>query len=561
MESRLLFSGAVCLTDKDVILIFKITFIPFSDKNKKIDVPFDAPVRVYDVMAAAALTGESYCGGNHSCGKCFVLVKGKTEPADEAELGLIKTIPEVWDASGVNDCEPRLACYCMVTGDAVVYYYDVKDGGYLKSLIVEREMISRNTASYGAAVDIGTTTVECALYELVSKKRVYYKREVNAQRVFGADVLTRIERSNENGFTEQHYLIKRQIEIMLRAGIEQLPAGSDNLIDLVVTGNTTMLHFFEGLDPGGIGVSPFRPESLFGSSKPGKPVFSFLGEQTGLYIPPCVGPYIGADISCGMLAAELYKPETVALLIDVGTNGEIALSYKKQLYCCSTAAGPAFEGGEITMGMIAADGAVSNVELHDEVLAYTTIGNRPPSGICGTGIISAVSALLKAGIVDTTGRILPEGHNFPEKIFETDDMTAVYIAEKSVYMTQKDIRNIQLAKAAVAAGIDTLLEKTGIKPEDVDKLYLCGGFGSGIKITAAAEIGLFPGCMAEKTVVMGNSALSGAEILLYSKQNKERIENIVQQANEISLSSDPYFMERYIENMGFIPKSAFGGDS
>ncbi|MCL2539785.1 MAG: ASKHA domain-containing protein, partial [Oscillospiraceae bacterium] len=310
-------------------------------------------------------------------------------------------------------------------------------------------------------------------------------------------------------------------------------------------------HFFDGLDPRGIGVAPFVPKSLFGAVTKIEDTFVDSTVTAPIYLAPCIGPYIGGDISCGIVFTGLAGQGRTALLIDVGTNGEIALSKRGEITCCSTAAGPAFEGGEIAMGMVASSGAVDFVWFDGTDIKYTTVDGTKPVGICGTGIISAVGALLKAGVIDETGRILSCGHGFEDRLTSAGDTPAVFVAERDIFLSQKDIRNIQLAKAAVAAGIDTLLHETGTSAAEIERLHLCGGFGSGIRVASAAAIGLFPAELVPVAVSTGNSALAGAAMLLFSKENRAAIEKIAGEAKELPLSSSPYFMERYIERMSF----------
>ena len=531
--------------------INSVVFIPLDGGEKETRFEFTPPLSIYEIMVKTGISGDSFCGGNHNCGRCYVWVKGGTGDLLEDEKSLIKRIKDSSEGPDDKACELRLACFCVLTDDAVVYYAAADDGFELLEADATPAKHPAGEIEFAAAIDIGTTTVELALFEAVSQKRVFYKREANTQRMYGADVLSRIEWSNRNGKELQHHRIIEQTEKMLDEAARKLAVKSENIKSVVVTGNTTMLHFFENLDPKGIGVSPFLPECLFGITKPARSAYRMLAEDAWLYLPPCVGPYIGADISCGILAAELDRPGRIALLVDVGTNGEIALFDGSDIYCCSTAAGPAFEGGEIAMGMVAAAGAVDKVWYKDGEINYSVINGGSASGVCGTGIISAVSALIEAGLVDSSGRITAGEGRLEDLVFETGGQKAVYIAAGAVYMTQQDIRNIQLAKAAVAAGIEALLYKTGITVCQVDSLYLCGGFGSGIQTDSAAAIGLLPRELADKTIVMGNSALAGAAMLLFSAENKKRIEKIVKQSEELSLSADAYFMERYVENMSF----------
>jgi uncharacterized 2Fe-2S/4Fe-4S cluster protein (DUF4445 family) len=312
-----------------------------------------------------------------------------------------------------------------------------------------------------------------------------------------------------------------------------------------------MLHFLTGLDPRGIGAAPFTPQSLFGGVRPAAPLFSGLPADAELYLPPCVSAYVGADVVCGALACGLYEARRPALLADVGTNGEMALSVDGALLCCATAAGPAFEGVGVSMGMPALPGAIVRMAWQDGAARCVTVGGMPPVGLCGSGLLSAVDLLIRQGALDGSGRLLPDGHPMAACIRPHDGQPALWLAGGRVALTQGDIRALQLCKAAVAAGIDTLLHEAGLSPEQLGAFWLAGGFGNGLDPVEAAGVGLIPPALLGCTRPVGNAALRGAALTLFSAERRRRAAQAQKAAREVSLSASPYFMERYVENMAF----------
>jgi uncharacterized 2Fe-2S/4Fe-4S cluster protein (DUF4445 family) len=312
-----------------------------------------------------------------------------------------------------------------------------------------------------------------------------------------------------------------------------------------------MLHILTGLDPQSLSFYPFETKSNFGYFLSANSLFPIFSNHSKLYLPPCISAYVGADITCAILATSLYGGIDDALLVDIGTNGEMAYYKNHQLTCCSCAAGPAFEGAGLSMGMTASSGAISDVFIRNNTFEYETISNTAPAGICGSGVISGIARMLNAGVLDNTGRIKNDEHSFVSQISEINGQPAFFIGNSNVSLTQQDIRSIQLAKSAIAAGIDTLLEVYESKTEEVKRFVLCGGFGSTLNKHDASAIGLYPDDFIKITQVAGNAAFYGAASLLFSKSARDEANIIAKAAVEIPLSSNPFFMSRYIERMSF----------
>lgn len=468
------------------------------------------------------------CGGNHTCGKCRVRAIGQLSPLSEEEKRLL-TPQELADGL-------RLACSAEITGDCTVF---LPESGGAEQVLLSGTFQGAEASGWGLAVDIGTTTL--AAYACRDGEVVASAGQRNCQSPYGADVITRI---GANQPELLHQLITKQVSELCQKVLGDAAAPKD-VCRIVVTGNTTMLHFFRGYDPAPIAAAPFTPHSLFGETLPASQLLPAY-ENAELYLPPCISAYVGADMVCAILSSRMGEKEETALLADIGTNGEMALWHKGELYACSTAAGPALEGACIHMGMEAAPGAIDRVTPGaDGELCWHTIGEVPAKGLCGSGLISLINCLLQTGRMDETGALCD-----PEEAPDGSGEDCVLVGDSGVFLTQKDIRQVQLAKAAICAGIHTMLDACRLSPEQVDTFYLCGGFGSYLEPESAAGIGLFPASLKDKVRVLGNAAGSGAAMLLSDKYRKTA-RKLCDQANLIELSASPVFMEEYVEQMSF----------
>ena len=517
--------------------------ITISDGAEKITLEARDGETIADAARRAGLFVSMPCGGRGRCGKCAVMTRGAFPPPLEPEARLLERAP-AWEGYVT-----RIACICAAAdGEAVI------PGGGRKVSVADMASDlppydGDERDSFGVAADIGTTTVSAALFSFRDGRMAAAAHEMNRQANFGADVLSRIAHSNDRGPGELTRSIASQLAGMIRRMMKDSGVGARGVTRIVVTGNTTMLHFLAGLDPRGIGAAPFTPASKFGIETPASAILEGFGDAS-LYIPPCISAYIGADVTCGILSVGMAEGESARLLIDVGTNGEMALRGGGRLLCCSTAAGPAFEGASISMGMPALTGAISRVASDGNGVVYDTIEGAQPTGICGSGMISAVNMMLNEGALDGGGKIAESGHRF-ERLVTRPDGEAAFALGGGVYLTQRDIRNIQLAKAAIAAGASVLMKTMGIGAEGLEALYLSGGFGSAIDPAEAAGIGLIPPESAIRAAASGNTALSGAAQLLFSRSLRAKAAEIAAGAEEIALSGSAEFMEEYIDRMAF----------
>ncbi len=393
----------------------------------------------------------------------------------------------------------------------------------------------RRPGMYGCAVDVGTTTMAAYLIDLTTGRQLAAASMLNPQRSRGGDVITRAN------YTMEHPEGLSELAASVRAGVSELIDGMcakngivrEEVRHIAVVGNTIMMHIFAGLCVKYIATLPFVPAYSAARHVP--------AVELGMDYPcamvtlgPCVAGYVGADTIAAAIACGMDRPGEVALLMDIGTNGEMALRTDKGLWCCSAAAGPAFEGAHIKCGSGAVEGAIDSVKIDGDDVRVTTIGGQKPASICGSGIVSAIAEMLKAELIDETGYLDDE----------------LKLAE-GVSICQKDVREVQLAKAAIAAGVEILAEAAGIEVGDIQKLYLAGGFGSYIDKRAACEIGLIPMELMDRISSVGNAAGSGAKMLVMDVGAVARAEDLRRRMKYIELSASAGFQERFADCMFF----------
>ena len=457
------------------------------------------------------------CAGKGTCGKCKVKITGSASPMTDAERTFL-TQTEI--DSGI-----RLACFTTILGVATVETFNAtQDILGLKKTIPSLDA----TLTTVCAIDIGTTTVACVIYDSTTGECLAEVLESNVQAAYGADVISRIESATENGVEVLANAIQGQLTKIYNS-CKKL-AGVDKIDKTVITGNTTMLHLLEGLDPVSLGVSPFKTVSLFGYNT------KFLEA----YLPRCVSAYVGADLLCSALSSGMVHKDEISLLVDIGTNGEMCIYKNNKLVVASTAAGPAFEGCGLSCGSPAVDGAITGIVTNGEDFTIKHIGSDINT-VCGSGIVSVVSTFKDLEILDETGRLTDESH--PNLGYYQDD--TYYIKNSNVRITGEDIRQVQLAKAAICAGILTLLDETNTNINDVSSLYIAGGFGYHLNIKEACNIGLIPLELLSKVKIIGNAALEGA---LKIALNYAELPEIY---TEVNLSTSKTFSNNYIECMMF----------
>lgn len=493
---------------------------------------------------------ETPCGGKGTCGKCKVTV---TKPYYKDVLACQTKIcdgMEIIVGRKESTGTKEDSMVVLTNGENVSEKFN--------------EHVNRNVEDTLAACDIGTTTVVCYLIDKETGQIISTRSGANPQRCFGADVLSRIDaaaRADDNDKANGGLqMMQTQIVSLLNCFISEMltECGRTKVSRFSVAGNTVMCHLLMGISPEKLGKAPFMPDEYFG--RVFNPLDIGLENCQAMIIFPAVSGFVGGDITAGMM--ETVNCNELTLYLDIGTNGEMALGKGDRYVCCATAAGPAFEGAQIELGMPASKGAVDKVWLEGRRIKYSVIGNDRPVGLCGSGLIDALAVLLKAGIIDENGTIL-SGQELPilfrAYVFEveaeetaqsTESSLAVHIAP-GVYITQEDIRKLQLAKGAIAAGIEVLFKEYGCMPCNIDVLTFAGGFGNYIDKASAAAIGLFPQELLDKAKEVGNAAGNGAVSAALSQEAWERALEISGNMRYIELASYPHFNEMYVEHMNF----------
>ena len=478
------------------------------------------------LLAAIQNAGVEFsapCGGGGTCKKCRVLVR------DASETRYVLACQT--NAADVTEVYVDNAKPMVVADDGIDLPFSCEEG----------------QSGYGFAIDVGTTTLACHLYDLSTGTKLSTAGRSNPQASFGADVLARINASIDGKLDAMAMLLGTALESMMSACCKDEGVSPESIERVTLAGNTVMEHIACGLDPSPIGVAPFTPRSFFGDER------RIPGFSKPALFTPVISGYVGGDITADILVTQMAKGEKLTLMIDLGTNGEMALGSSARVLTCATAAGPVFEGANIACGMPARPGAIAACSFKDGELHLTTIQDEAPCGICGTGLISAIAMCLDEGIVDETGYMLDadeaEGP-LAALLQETDDGMRLNLAD-GVYLTQSDVRNVQLAKAAICAGARTLFEEYGICAEDVDALLIAGGFGQFLDIEAAARIALIPPELASRAHAIGNGAVQGAASMLISAQARKEAASIATTCDYIELSCSQRFNALYIEEMSF----------
>ena len=475
---------------------------------------------------------DSPCSGNGKCGKCRVIAAGDiSTPSDEEKAHL--TVAEL--ASGI-----RLACLARITGgDAEIHVPRQKDIEAVTEGLGETRTLNPFGKKLGLAVDIGTTTVAAYLYDLKTGRRLAAAAAKNPQSAFGADVVSRQKYSLGGGGDELAKAVRTCVNDLALELAANTGRSVSDLDAAVITGNTTMLYLFFGYDVDDIATAPFDARYLFGEFVPADRFFNDWAPGCTIYFPPCISAYVGADITCAILSSGMADDPADILLADIGTNGELAISSGGKLLCCATAAGPAFEGAGIELGSNALPGAVDRVWTDGHSISIHTIANAPAATICGSGLLDALAVFLDLHIMDETGRL------------DATDGDPVYLDNSDVYITQGDVRNVQLAKAAIRAGIETLIDYAGLSEAAPPRLYIAGGFGSKLNPRSAARIGMIPNTMKNGSLAIGNAAGLGAVNILLDNAAIKKCEDIIKRTTAIELSGNPKFSEHFIEQIVF----------
>lgn len=516
-----------------------------------------AGTRLREAARLAGVDLEAPCGGLGACGRCAVVAEGALdEPsADERIL-----LTEERLAASV-----RLACRARVAGDVVVRPLSdapapdtlrIVDSAELGEVSVEppeRRGITGDGPLLGAVADIGTTTVVVAIVDLRTAEQLGSASALNPQHPFGHDVMSRITHVAAYGGESLRAPIAQAVESLALEVVERTGHRPEDLRELAVAGNTTMVHLLLGIDPAPLGTAPYEPAFLEPVERPAPDIGLGRLANAKAYVLPGISAFVGADITAGLLVTRLAERSRPAMLIDLGTNGEIVLRTPDRLVASSTAAGPALEGASIASGMRAETGAIERVSLDGESLRLTTIGGAEPRGLCGSGLLDLVAVLLDTGVLDATGRLRGDApHPLAARVTELQDGGGrSFAVAPGVGLTQRDIRQVQLANAAIASGIGMLLDAAGVDAADVSELVIAGGFGYHVKAEALVRMGMIPRVWADRVTFAGNTAKAGALLALLDSAERRLAEAVARHVTTVDLASHPEFQSRFVGAMRF----------
>lgn len=498
--------------------------------SEKIKIIVNGEVRSADAgsLLSQIIDGEMPCGGHGRCGKCRVIAKGNLSSPTEAELGHLS--PE--ELAGGT----RLSCMTRALGDCEVTTREAEKTQILTDTDLPAFTVKPTFESYGVAIDIGTTTVAARLYDGTGKPLADATR-LNPQQKWGADVVSRIEASLRGDAAELAAAVRHSLDGIIRELASAAKIGTDRIDGVVITGNTVMLSLLCGESVLPFSAAPFEAKRLFGEDIPARELgITCLNGELPVYLAPCISAFVGADVVCAAVSTRLCSGDT-AMLADIGTNGEIALWNGGGLTVCSTAAGPAFEGVGISMGMRGDSGAIDRVRAENGKLIFHTINGKEPIGICGSGLVDAIACMLEIGALDEGGYL-------------EDDR---FVIGGAVCLCPQDIRMFQLAKSAIYAGIASLIKEGGIRTDEVHALYIAGGFGSYLDHGNAVRVGLIPRELGRVTRAVGNAALAGASMLLLSAEERRGAEALAKSAEVLDLSTNPTFSGLFFAGMSLEP--------
>lgn len=433
--------------------------------------------------------------------------------------------------------------------------------------LIDFEPGNTEAACYGVAVDVGTTTLVATLVDLTSGRQLGVATRLNPQTSFGDDVISRIQHAADStaGLAELQRAVASAINELIGELASETRVARQQIYDIAVAGNTTMQHLLAGIDPRYLGEVPFVPAMGGGIRAAAADLGLEIHPRGRVYFLPVIGGFVGGDTVAGMLATGLAEADGAALLVDIGTNGEIVLAHRGKLLAAATAAGPAFEGARILHGMRAANGAIEKVVV-DERLHANVIGGVPPVGLCGSALIDVAAELLRQGLLSPEGRLAVRDQLPPDllpdlrrRITQHDGHPAFLLADaddsasrRAILLTQRDIRQLQLASGAIRAGIVLLLRRAGLGPSDLEAVLIAGGFGNFIRRKNAQRIGLLPPDVPRHRIrYQGNTSLAGARLALLSVEARREADDLARRAEHIDLSTDHGFQWAFADAMIF----------
>lgn len=451
---------------------------------------------------------DAPCGGNGKCGKCKVLLDGQEVLACQITVDADMTV-NIPDKAGLN---------VLQTGIAVQQKMDPMKDGFL------------------LAFDIGTTSVVCFLLDGKTGAELAKSSMLNPQAAFGADVISRIQAALRGELEQETQVIREGMTSLILQVCGDAQSDPAEIGVVSVVGNPAMQQLFLGISPEKLASVPFAPVLTEAKTIPCREILPICANADLLLVPDISG-YIGADTMGCVLSTELYKKEETTLMVDIGTNGEMVLGNKDRMIACSTAAGPALEGANIQFGMRGTDGAIDHVWLENGEVRCSVIGGGEPEGICGSGLIDAIAVGLEMGLLNKRGRIQNEEH--------------IFHLTETIYLTQDDIRQVQLAKGAIYAGIFLMAKQLGLGIPDIQKVQLAGAFGNYLSPKSACRMGLLPEELLDRIDPIGNAAGSGAKMLACNKELLPLTQELTRKIEFLELASLPEFSRTFAKSMNF----------
>jgi len=505
---------------------FKVRFLP---SGVRADV--DNGTLISDAAKAAGVTIKLPCNGNGRCGRCNVII---SKPGEPGQCNLTRT----------------LACQTRIDSDM-----DIEAASNDEKIIASKDhrkikiddltpIVSLPKNNYGIAVDIGTTTIAVSLIDMNNGLDLYAASGYNTQGTRGDDVLSRIEYANDGGTKELRELVIGTINELMSSYVGDDFTHND-IGAAYISGNTAMTHLFLGIDPSPIRIYPYEPV-VKESEITGKDSGLRVNKNAKVVCMPSPAAYVGGDVISDIINSEMDKSDELSLLIDVGTNGEVALGNKDVMLVCSSSAGPAFEGGKMTSGMMARPGAIDSFRIDKGKFVFTVIGGIDPKGICGSGLIDILAQLFLNGYINKKGKFTDKAN--AKKI---DGKKMLTIA-KGVFISEDDIHNAILTKGAIYSAATSLIKGLGVTMNDIANIYIAGGFGNFINAESAIAIGMLPDVPRERFVYLGNASLAGAKQALLSSSVRSRISDVFKRTTYVDLGSDPTFSDEYMSSL-FIP--------
>jgi uncharacterized 2Fe-2S/4Fe-4S cluster protein (DUF4445 family) len=543
-------------------------------KETRVGVHAEAGISVLEAARLGGVDIETPCGGAGNCGKCGVTVAASKETVlacrTEVRDGDVYLVPD-YEArnKSLRILSERLSFEYEKEPFITKKYEDGKTYIYGGGQLLGSEAGDSTAFLYGLAVDIGTTTIVAELIDIREAGTLATESALNPQTKYAQDVIGRIHFAGKEAGLAALYgdfvdVLNGLIGALVRkAGIE-----SKYIYEAVYSGNTTMLHLACNIDPSSLGPYPYTPQITGALHVKDEAVN--ISPLAPIYLPPIISAWVGADITSGILATDLERKDGVTLFVDIGTNGEMVLAKDGRLAATSTAAGPAFEGMNIACGMRASTGAIEAFSIEEDgSLSFRLIGEdgaaQPEdsaAGICGSGLLDIAGELVRTGVINKRGRLAPpedapngvprgaEAEKLAARVRPVDEKPAFFITDK-VYIGQKDVRQIQLAKSAIRCGIELLLARFGNNAGDVDRVIIAGSFGYHLNEKSLINIGLLPEQFAGKVSFAGNTSLGGAAALLVSAPLRERIKETAVRVEKVELAMDAGFESAFIEYMGF----------